>query len=423
VRLARGRRWTVRASIAIAALFAVLAIGAVWASRQLLDADNWADTSTALLEDDSVRTAVSAFLVDEVYATVPVNQELAAALPPRLRPLAGPAAGGLRSFAERTTAEALGRPRVQEAWRTANRVTAQQLIAIAEGSSGAITSSGGAVVLDLRVVLLDVIERLGLPGTLAARVPAGAGRVQIMSGSQVTTLQDTATLLRVLAIALPLLALALLALAVRLARGRRRETLLAAGWALVAAGLIVLAARKLAGNAIVDSLTTTAAVEPAAHAAWSIATGMLRDIAQACLILGIPPIVAAWLAGPSRRATTLRQAMAPWLRERPDVAYGAAGLLLLLIVVWGPIPATRMVLPMLLMALLLALGVAALRRQVEQEFPQGSVASAQTTTSEARRLLLLERLAALHDRGALSDEEFASEKAQLLDGHRTEQAV
>src|SRR4051812_2519710 len=88
---ARGHRLAVRALLCGATILAVLSIFAVWANRQLLDADNWADTSAAMLNNDEIRTQVSTYLVDEVYANADVSGQIASALPRRLKPLAGPA--------------------------------------------------------------------------------------------------------------------------------------------------------------------------------------------------------------------------------------------------------------------------------------------------------------------------------------------
>lgn len=371
------------------------------------------------------------------------------ALPPRLAPLAGPAAGALRNLAERAADEALGRPRVQEVWRAANRVTARQFINVAQGQSGAVTASGSAVVLDLRVVLSDLVGQLGLPGTVVARIPEGAGRITILDADEVATLQDVASALDGLAWLLPLLMVTTLALAVWLARGSRRRTLLGAGWALIAAGAIVLIGRNVAGSAVVDSVAATDAARPAAESVWEIGTGMLRDVAQACAIMGVPLILAAWLAGPARVAVALRRLLAPWLRERPEYGYGAGVALALLVVWWGPIPATRMALPVLLFVALVLAGVAALRAQVAREFPDATVAGTHAGLAEragrvraalARRrpvaagaagrganggggvpapagqIELLERLAALHERGALTDQEFSDEKRLVLHG-------
>jgi hypothetical protein len=435
VALPRGRRYAVRALLCGATLLAVFAIFAVWANRQVLDADNWADTSSEMLNDSAIRTQVSGYLVDEAYANVNVSAEIARALPPRLKPLAGPATSGLRDLAQRTTDRALGRPRIQEAWKEANRLTAQQFIAIAEGNSKAVTASGNAIVLDLRGIVVNLVERLGLPRSVSDRIPPEAGHITIMSSSNVSTMKDAVAWTQGLAVVLPALAFAMFALAVFLARGRRRETLLVAGLDLMAAGLVVLVARSIAGGYVVDQLSSTAAVEPAAQAAWSIGTRMLDDIAKAVVVVGIPLVLAAWLAGPYRPAAAVRRAAAPTLRERPALTYSLVGVALLLVIAWAPIPATRSPLPVLLMIILAFAGMAALRRQVAAEFPAAEAGAARAAIQDratralhavqgARRprpadaptasLDQLERLATLHDHGALSDEEFAAEKTVVL---------
>jgi hypothetical protein len=371
--LPRGRRFAVRALLVLGTLLAVLAIAAVFANRQALNADNWADTSSSLLEDAEIRSQFSAFLVDEIYDNVDVRAEIAQGLPPRTARLAGPIAGGLRTLAERTTNRALARPRVQQAWKEANRLTAQQFIAIAEGESEAITQSGDAVVLDLRVILLDLVERLGLPASLANKIPPDAGAVKIMSADQVETAKTGVTTLRSLAIVLPVLALLTLGLAVFLARGRRRRTLLGAGIGLIVAGIAVLVLRSVIGEQVTDALATTDAVQPAADNAWSISTRLLRDAAQATIIGGIPIVGAAVLAGPTRPATWLRRMMAPWLRDRPGIVYGVVASLVALVILWGPIPATQKFVPVLFMIGLVILGVEVLRRQTAREFPDATV--------------------------------------------------
>jgi hypothetical protein len=437
-RLSRGRRYAVRGALVVATLLAVLSIFAVFANRQVLDAGNWANTSDALLENQAVRTQLSAYLVDQVYANVDVTGQVASALPPRLKPLAGPAANGLRELAERRMLRLLDRPRIQQAWKEANRLSAQQFINIAEGNSKAISAQGNAVVLNLRAILVELIDRLGLPRALADKIPPSAGRIKIMSSNQVGTLQNGVDALKGLALVLPFLAIGLLALAVFLAEGRRRRTLLFAGIDLVFAGALVLIARNLLGDAVVGSLAKTEAAKPAAEAAWSIGTGMLQDVAQATIVIGIPVIVAAWLAGPMRPAVAFRRATAPWLRDRPGLSFGVAGLLVLLVVLWGPIPATRMVVPVLIMIGLVTLGVQALRRQTAEEFPEATAGDARaslqaaagraqhvvfggrrtdtgaTSTAAHGRVEQLERLAHLHDTGALTDDEYTAEKTVVL---------
>jgi hypothetical protein len=94
---------------------------------------------------------------------------------------------------------------------------------------------------------------------------------------------------------------------------------------------------------------------------------MLQDIGQACVVLGLPLIFAAWLAGSNRWAVEARSRMAPTLNDSPGTAYGVALALLLLFIAWGPIHATRLLIPVLIFFGLTILGVTMLRRQVAEE--------------------------------------------------------
>ena len=381
-RSSAGRRWGVRALLCLGTLLAFFSVFAVWANRQLLNADNWTTTSSQLLANPAIRTQVAGFAVDQLYANVDVSGQIRAALPPRLEPLAAPAASGLRDLAERVTTRALARPDVQRLWEVANHVTATQFIQVVKGESRLVTQNGNAVILDLRPVILELAARLGLPPAIASRLPAQAAQVRVMRADQLSTLQDAASALGALATILPVLAFVCLGLAVLVARDRRRVVLLWAGIDLAVAGVAVLVAHNVIGTHIVNVLATTAAVRPAAQATWSIGTWMLVDVAQATIVGAVPLVAAALLAGPSRPAVALRRWASPWLRDRPGLSYAAAAILLLLVVWWGPVPATRKPLPVLVMAALLAIGVEVLRRQVAREFPD-------VTTQDLRNAIVV----------------------------------
>ena len=129
----------------------------------------------------------------------------------------------------------------------------------------------------------------------------------------------------------------------------------------IAAGMLVLVARSVAGNYVVDNLVQTESVRPAAADTWEILTALLRDGGRTLVGVGLVLLLGVWLVGPGARATAVRRRMAPWL-ERPEIAYGAAALLLALLVWWGPTAQTQRWQVVLLFAVLLGLGVAALTR-------------------------------------------------------------
>lgn len=371
---AHPHRWLVRSLIGVATVLGVVAIFAIWANRQLLDTGYWTTTNAKLIESPPIREAVSGYLTEQLYANVDVAGELGKELPSELRPLAAPAAGALKDVVQKGINLLLERPQVQELWRKANQVTHAEFVRLIENKGSVVKTPGkGEVVLDLRPMLGEVADKVGAPSSLVSKIPPNVAQLRIVKAKQLETAQNGVNLLRSLAVILPLLVIAMFALAVYLARGRRRKTLIEVGTAFIGAGLVVVVARGIIGEKVVNSLATTEAVRPAAQAAWSIGTSVLGDIAWSTVFIGIPVILAGLLAGPTRTATRLRHLMAPYLRDRPDITFGAVALLLLLLFAWGPIVATRTLSGIAIIIVLAVFGAEMLRRQTAKEFPDAHV--------------------------------------------------
>jgi hypothetical protein len=388
----RAHRVMVPILLALASLALFTGAFAVWVNRQALNTDNWKTTSSKLLADEQIQAALAPYLVDQLFTNVDVTGAIQQRLPSNLQVLAGPASAGLRQLADRAAPKLLARPRVQDAWVTANAAAHEQLLRIVNGGGAVVSTSGGRVTLDLNALVSQLAADLGVSSQVAAAqdklqgavgaqakaqlqqrlsitVPATSGRLVIMRSDNLKTAQDVAGAVKGLAIVLPALAILLFALAIWLARGRRRQALRTAGWCFVAVGVLLLLVRRVGGNEIVDSLVKVPSNEAAVHQVWTIATSLLFAIAVALIIYGVVFALAAWLGGPTRPALFLRKLAAPELRESPWVAYVVAGGLLLALVVWGPTPAFRQLAWILLFAALLALGVTVLRRQTAVEFP------------------------------------------------------
>jgi len=439
-RAAPRRRGWARALVVLASVLAFAAILAVWANRQLLNTDNWTRTSSELLEDRVIRDELAVYLVDQLYANVDVAAEIREALPERLQPLAGPAAGGLRELAERAAREMLSRPRAQALWADANREAQLTLLTILEGG-GPIVSSGVADVhLVLSALLGQMQERVGVGGRLQERLPASAAQITVMQSERLASAQRGLKILRGLPIVLVALSLALFGAALAIAPGWRREALRAYGIGFVLAGAAALVAQDQAGEALVNALVTTAAVEPAAAQAWTISTELLVEAAWATIFYGAFMVIAAWLAGPSRPTAALRRAVAPYA-SRPAIAYTALAVFVALLLWWAPTPALRDPALALVLVVLLVTGTEALRRQIVREHPdadlgeavermreraagaaawvrQGGTASrpaAETKVGSDDRLERLERLGRLKEAGTLDEQEFAAQKRLILE--------
>jgi hypothetical protein len=437
-RSGKGRRRIAIALIVVASLLAFFAIFALWANRQLLNTDNWAQTSSELLERESIRTQIASFLVDELYSNVDVQSELEQVFEEvltaqRAAVLAGPAAGGLRSLAEDAAERLLQRPRPQKVWEEANRRAQLRLVEAIEGGGDALSTSGGNVTLDLKALLGQTQSNLGVGGRVEQRLPASASQIVLLHSDQLAVAQDALWVLKALPIVLIVLALALFALGIYLARGRRREALRACGIGLLFAGAGALVAAALAGDQVVNALATTESVRPAAQDAWDVGTSLLGQAAGATIAYGAVIVIAAWLAGPTGWAVAVRRQLAPYLRE-PRWAWGAFGVVVLALLAWAPTPALRQVLPALVLIGLLALGLEALRRQTAREFPdahrsdsfKGVRAWAATLGARMRgrtpapaadpTLDQLEQLGRLRESGVLDASEFERQKARLLAG-------
>ena len=425
--------------IVLATIVGIASVFALWAKRQLLETETWKTTSEELIQDAEIQSAVAGFITTAIYDNVDVEAALAQRLPPELAPLAGPAAGALRNVADDVALKALEQPKIQQLWVEANGAAQARLIALIEDEGEFVSTGGGVVTLDLTSLLEQITTQLGVGGKLVSKLPASAGSIEIMQSDELDAAQTAVNALQTAAWALTALTLLLFAAAIYLAGERRRQTLRAVGIAFVVIGVVVLAARGAAGNALASSLADAASVEPAVESAYEIGTSLLEETGQSILIYGIVIVLCAWLAGPTSWATSIRRAITPYLRQ-PRIAYGSLAVLLVLLFWWDPVVSTHRLVPSLLLIAFAVLGVEFLRRQVIREFPDlvttGSpagiaqgIAQRMREARERRaapapaaaaagggdaRLADLERLAGLRDSGALSEQEYAAEKDRIL---------
>jgi hypothetical protein len=363
--LARRRVIGVGALVALACLLALAASLSVWANRQLLDTDRWADQSGRLLESEAVRDAIAVRMVDALYAQGDVSAGLQERLPEPLDPLAVPIAGAIRQVALEGAVRLLERPGVQGLWTELNRRAHLRLVALLEGDEDALVrTADGNVVLDLQPLVDRLRQELGVGG----RRPDGAAVITLMEADRLEAAQTAVRTVKVLSALLGLVVLGLLVLAVWLARGFRRQTVRAAAWGLLAAGLVLLATRRLAGDAVVAALASPAS-EAAAREVWTLMTTILRDLAAGLVALGALGVLWAFLAGGTRPAVWLRARLAPTMRARPAVVFAGALLGLLLLLIVGPVGAPSRLVGMLVLIALVMGGIEALRRQTVREFP------------------------------------------------------
>ncbi len=430
----RARRIAVPTLLVLGTLVLLVGIFSVWVNRQVLNTDNWVDTSGKLLADPHVEEQLSKFLIAQAYENADVEAELEAELPPAAKQLAGPVAGGLRQLSERVAERALASPAFQGLWENANRTAHERLLKILDGGGSFVSTGEGTVTLNLHDLLEGVIEEAGLPESVLEKLPPEAGELTVLESSQLDAAQKVAKLIRHLPIVLILLTAIFYGAAIYLAAGRRREVVRAAGFGFVIAGVAALAVRGIAGHAVVGALATTDPVEEAAGAAWRIGTSLLVQVAVSTLLFGVLLVLGAWALGATALARGLRRQASPALREKPGLVYVALGLLWLALIAWVPIAAFRTWVGILVFAILFAVFAAIFRRDAVAEFPDAerqsfgrtmrtlrasiggdrTAAAPPQAAAPADPVASLERLGALRAEGALSPEEFEAAKRKVL---------
>ncbi len=452
----RGRRVSVHLLVILATLFTILAVFASWTREQLLNTDQWTKASAELIANPAIRDQVAIYLVDQLYTNVDVPAEIKSVLPKELQPLAPVAAAGARDLITKAANAALEQPAVQSIWTDVNRLAHEQFVKAIDGGNSYVSTTNGDVTVNLGLILGKVATSVGLPGDIVGKIPPTAGQVTVVQSNELKQVQQAAKALKTSSVVLSVLAFLFFVFAVALAAGRRANTLVEVGAGMIVAGLAVVLLRGAAGDAIVTALVTDLSVQPAANAAWEIESTLLQQLATQVIVVGVMLILAGLLGGPAKASKAVRGWLAPVLNGYPEASYVGVALLVLLCLLWAPIPAASRASFIIIFIVLVFLGLYALRRETLREFPgaagpggdslrAGSAkigaafsragAAVKETTSKAaqdvkersashkaksassggsQKMADLERLVALRDSGALTDEEFAAEKAKIL---------
>ncbi|HEX4308302.1 MAG TPA: hypothetical protein VHZ54_19865 [Solirubrobacterales bacterium] len=365
-------RWS-RVLLVLAAILTLLAVFSIWANRQALNTDNWVSTSSRFLADKAIDEQISDYL-GEQFTGERVKVKLEEELPPRLAPLGAAVATGLHQLAPQIAERALQNSHVQALWADANRAAHERLLEVLDGGGKTLSTENGEVTLNLRPLVEHLAKEAGVGSGIAEHIPLDAGKLVILRSDQLSAAQKGAHVVRELPVFLTLLALALYVAAVWLAGpGRRRRALRSVGVCFIVVGVLVLLLRTLGGNVLVGALVKRETAEPAAHAAWDIATSLLKTVATSVLAFGILVFLAAWLAGPTKIATRLRAEAAPYVNASRWAVFGAALAVLVILIAWRPVTAFGKPLGMVLLAVLLAAGAEIIRLQIRREHPDAKL--------------------------------------------------
>ena len=363
--------WVVWLLIVLATIVGIGATLNSWIDRQALDTDQWVSATDEMLADEDIRGALSIYLTAELFSTVDVAGELEALLPGPTSQLAGPIAASLQSNAVGLVDQLLASDRFGGLWATVNRAAHTAFVTVANGDDiGSMSTAGGAFVVDLRALLVELADRLGLPGGAVERIPADAGQLVVFESEQVDALQQLVRVVDLLSIYLFVLVVLLYGAAVFWARDRR-IALRNVGTAVVVGSFLLLVAQRVTINVSVDELARAQSSRAAVDSIVSIATGLLNELAWAWLAIGVVVLAYAVLVGPSRVAVAVRQLIAPVMIHPVGAWALAIGALVLYLLLAPGITLDRWLPALTLIALFLT-AVELLRRQIGREHADAS---------------------------------------------------
>jgi multisubunit Na+/H+ antiporter MnhC subunit len=291
-----------------------------------------------------------------------------------------------------------------------------------------VSSTDGAVTLELGDVVRVVAADLGLSDRLIERLPADAGRITLIESDQLETAQTAVRILDFLSWFVLLVVVALYGLGVYLARDRIRA-LRNVGLGLAGAAVFVLIARAVSTRIAIDAIVEDPRGEPAANVVALVMTGLLRQIAWSGLIYGLVILAFALAMGDRPGAVALRRNLAPFFNAGAGAVAGATAVAIAALLWWSPGRAFEgWVTGLTLLGLIIG-AVVAMRRRTLEEFPDAEVdglvdrirgrfgprgVAASSMSGSDSVGTQLESLRALHDAGELSDSEYVTAKQRVL---------
>lgn len=301
--------------IVIGCVLAPLGIVAAWTADIVGDTDRYVATVAPLASNPDVRAAVANRVTGAVMEHIDLPSLLEGVAPDQ-RPLAQKALGKLgdglegavRSFVHDKALDVVSSQAFETIWTGANRTVHTSLVrALTGNDAGAVQIKNDSVTLDLAPVIEQVKTRLVDAGLgVAAKIPQIHTDFTILRSDDIGRVKTGFRLLELVGLWLPILAVVLVVAGVLLAAHRRR-TLIASALGLAVAALVLGIALTVFRTVYLNALPDTVS-QPAAASVYDALVRFLRVTIRMVVVLGVVLALAAWLSGPGRYATVVRQA-------------------------------------------------------------------------------------------------------------------
>ena len=154
--------------VVLASVVLLVSMIANWVQTEVLDSNQFANSTDEILQNQDVQEQLSIFAVDQLYANVDVQAQIEQKLPPAAQPLAAPVTAATRQLATNVAETALASPRVQDLVATAIDGAQQRFVSLIEDKGQFVSTQGGVVTLEYGSFVADLATRLGVdPATIS----------------------------------------------------------------------------------------------------------------------------------------------------------------------------------------------------------------------------------------------------------------
>jgi len=329
---AKGSMWRriLSGFLAVLAIIAVVAaVDAVWMQTTLQDEDQFVETLQPLPQEDAVAESLSIRVADGVVETAGVESFVSETLPEELSVLVPPMTNSIRDMVATIANELIQSDAMATAWTTTLRVTHKSVSAVLTGNDAALVAEEGTVAVDLDEVAGVVVEEVEATGLVLPDIDVALGRIVLYEDENLAEVQTIAEGIARLGWLLPVLALILIAGAIVVAPNRRKMTAVL-GFGTALALLVSLASLRIARGAILNGIEDGVQSD-AAGQVWDTILARLIQSTWALLVLALIVGFAAWVSGPSARASGLRgwtvRTLDRWRRPEAEQPEGFAAFL------------------------------------------------------------------------------------------------
>jgi hypothetical protein len=300
------RRLLVGFLVVVVCVLAPISVLGVWVRNTILHTGQYVDTMAPLADNPDVQQAVANRVATAVGESDDIESQVRDVLPDRAKRLAPVIMGGVEQAVRAATLRLVQSDEFETLWREMNRRAHGRVVALLQGEGNdTVSTKNGEITVSTGPIIDRVVSKI----SLLENVDTSSldTEVVLFKSEDLRKIQGATDLLDSIANFLPFILLALLAIAIALSGNRRRTVLRAAlGIALGMAILLVIlnVARNLYLNALPESVN-----EDAAAAVYEQVLSFLRLSLRTALVIAVLVAIGAWLAGPGKFATRIRNSV------------------------------------------------------------------------------------------------------------------